>query len=431
MNSRFVAVQVLCKVVVDGKSLTTALTDELATFKVPPRDKPLVQELCYGVLRWYFSLEEALAPLLKKSLKAKDSDIYILLLLGLYQLDYLRIPAHAAVSETVAVARLLKKNWAVNFVNGVLRQYQRHRAEQQAPRPISHAYPQWLLEQLQQAWPAKWESIIEASNQQAPMSLRVNCQKMSVQDYLTALEKANIVATKQADAPYGIVLENPIDVFQLPGFNEGWVSVQDGASQLIVSVLATKAKARLLDVCAAPGGKTAALLEASPLWDITAIDNTESRLARVRENLSRLQLTATVKCGDGLEPATWWDGQLFDAILLDAPCSATGVIRRHPDIKLLRKPDDIPALALQQRAFLEALWPLLKPGGLLLYATCSILPAENVGVLTDFLTAHEDASEEIIEATWGHRLTVGRQILVGEAGMDGFYYGKLVKGKNA
>lgn len=429
MNSRAAASKIISRVLFKGQSLSLILPEGMISIH-EPRERALVQELCYGVLRRYYGLDFILSQLLEKPLKVKDGDITALLLLGLYQLRYLRIPSHAAVSETVAATRSLKKPWASGLVNGILRKYQRtEKAWTILPVPSTNVdFPEWLFTELQKNWPQDWEYIVKASNQQAPMTLRVNQQKITRNDYLSLLEKSQITATPHPYAEQGITLETPRDVQTLPGFKEGLISVQDAASQLVTLLLSeARSGQRVLDACAAPGGKTAAMLEKIPDLIWLALDNSEQRLMRVRENLQRLALSATVKQGDVRQPNTWWDGHLFDWILLDAPCSATGVIRRHPDIKILRKPDDIPALVNEQQTFLETLWPLLKPGGQLVYATCSILPAENSNVLSAFIATQSDAKESCFNVPWGRAMSIGCQILPGEEGMDGFYYGRLLK----
>ncbi|MDR3490569.1 MAG: 16S rRNA (cytosine(967)-C(5))-methyltransferase RsmB [Gammaproteobacteria bacterium] len=430
MNLRAIAARVIAKVMA-GESLSDCLPQAL--LQIPePRDQALVQAICYGVCRRYFYLDALLFLLLEKPFKEKDQDVCALLLVGLYQLIDMRIPAYAAVAETVNATIELKKDWSKGLVNAVLREYQRRtdelNNELKDDLEASTAHPEWLIRMLQKAWPAQWESILAANNEHPPLSLRVNQQRLSRESYLAKLSAVNIEAHIIPETQNGMTLANPVDVTELPDFMEGDASVQDGAAQLAAELLLLEPNLSVLDACAAPGGKTAHILESQKdLERVVAIDIDAKRLKSVTENLQRLNLSATCVTGDAAKTDKWWDGKLFDRILLDAPCSASGVIRRHPDIKLLRSPDDIAHLCQEQLKLLKSLWPLLKPGGLLVYATCSVFPRENTGVLTQFIQEHEDAVEEKIDADWGVPCEVGRQVLPGMHGMDGFYYGRLRK----
>ena len=419
MNPRYIAVIILQNVIESQHSLSESLAEELPKLK-DPRDRAFVQALCFGVCRSYFRLDEIAKKLLQKPFKQKDQDVYLLILIGLYQMIEMRLPDYAAVSETVDTTKKLKKEWAKSLVNAVLRNYQR----QQADFPESHySHPAWMIEKVQHDWPNDWQAILTANNQHPPLSLRVNQRKISREDYLKKLSDAEINAFPIPETSAGIYLETPMDVQDIPGFMQGEASVQDGAAQLAASLLQVQEKQRVLDACAAPGGKTSHILEAAPgEIDLIALDDDERRLSVVKENLQRLGLTATYICADAGDTAHWWDGQLFDRILLDAPCSATGVIRRHPDIKLLRRQSDISQMAEEQSRLLNALWPLLKSNGLLVYATCSVFPDENAQVVKNFINSNQDAKEEKIVAEWGAPCDVGRQILPGMHGMDGFYY---------
>lgn len=400
--------------------------------KVPERDRPLLQELCYGSLRWYPRLDAYLSKLLDKPLKAKDGDIQALLLLGLYQLTHTRIPDHAAIGATVECARELKKPWATRLLNGVLRRFQRERESLDAQlanrTEFVSAHPHWLLKRLKKAWPEQVDSIIQANNGHPPLTLRLNPAHQSREAYLARLAELEIDASPCAFSAVGITLHTPCDVRQLPLFAEGGVSVQDEAAQLSAPLLNLAPGQRVLDACSAPGGKTGHILEAEPqLAEVVALDSEARRLERVRENLARLGREATVICGDAGRPADWWDGTPFDRILLDAPCSATGIIRRQPDIKLLRNPAEITKLAQLQGRLLDALWPLLAPGGQLLYATCSVMPEENTEVVAAFVGRQSDARCPPLEADWGLEQPCGRQLLPAETGHDGFYYARLTK----
>lgn len=431
MNPRAVAAKVIRDVVGSKRPLNDALLAHVGAL-TNPADQPLLQELSYGVLRWWFPLEETALSLLQTPLKPKDQDVMCLLLVGLYQLQHTRIPAHAAVSETVAAVRQLKKHWADKLLNAVLRRFLRQAGETGTSKTLSpegqYSHPSWLLGALQSAWPEQWPDIVVANNTRPPMTLRVNQLKTDRAAYLRRLQGEGIDATPAPHVSCGVILHHPVNVEKLPGFGQGLVSVQDSAAQLAAELLQAKAGERVLDVCAAPGGKTAHLLEATPgLAQLVAVDLDPQRLQRVDENLRRLELSAVLKCGDASQPSAWWDGVSFDRILLDAPCSATGVIRRHPDIKVLRQADDVQRVIHLQQQILDAVWALLKPGGLLLYATCSILPQENENQLALFVERNKNACYQSINASWGHERPYGRQIFPGEDHMDGFYYACMVK----
>jgi 16S rRNA (cytosine967-C5)-methyltransferase len=415
----------------DGRNLPDALDGVLNQIPAK-RDRPLAQAMAYGVLRWYWQLDWLLSQLLQTSLKKRDVDIQACLLLGLYQLMEMRIPDHAAVAETVKLASQLKKVWAKNLINGVLRNFLRQRetllSSMQQHAVARTAHPLWLLTQLQQDWPQHWEAITAANNANPPMTLRVNTTQYARSTYLARLTESGISATAASHTEAGLTLTEPVGVERLPGFAQGAVSVQDAAAQLAAQLLNTQPGERVLDACAAPGGKTAHIMERQPrLAELVALDVSPERLQRVDENLMRLGLNATTLAGDASQPSSWWDQQAFDRILLDAPCSASGVIRRHPDIKLLRRADDLSQLVMAQAQILNALWPLLKSGGMLLYATCSVLQQENSQQIQRFLATQADARLVTISAAWGHELQAGRQILPGEDGMDGFFYACILK----
>lgn len=427
LNSRLAAAEIVADVLQEGQSLTAALEGVLPS--VPSaKDRALIQALCFGVCRFYHRLDFILNELLEKPIK--DGQIRALALVGLYQLRAMRIKPHAAVSETVKGAS--KKPWAKALLNALLRNYLRNQAglEQKADLYPSAAlcHPVWLIEQIRQDWPRQATTLWMENNRQPPMALRVNLSRLSREHYLRLLAERDISAETVDFCASAVLLTQPVPVELLPGFDEGLVSVQDTAAQLAAYLLEVKPGQRVLDVCAAPGGKTAHILELQPqLAKLVAVDKEASRMERLTGNLKRLKLQADVVTGDAARPDTWWDGRLFDRILVDAPCSALGVIRRHPDIKLLRRPDDIGTLQILQQSILQAVWPLLAPGGLLLYATCSILKQENEGQMTAFLSAHADAVELPIVADWGVSQSCGRQILTGEHAMDGFYYARLEK----
>lgn len=427
MNSRKVAAEVLCTVLGQGRSLTAAL-DHARPAVPSSRDRALVQSLCYGTLRWYFRLDAILAQLLKRPVKQKDLDIRVLALLGLYQIAHTRVKAHAAVAETVAAAS--HKPWAKSLLNAILRSYQRERESLDRIADLDpsgrSAHPVWLLDGLRRYWPQHLDEICEANNTLPPMVLRVNRKKCDRDAYLKMLNSAEMDASTLEFTPDALLLAKPVDVERLPGFSEGLVSVQDAAAQFAAYLLDSQSGERILDACAAPGGKTAHILERVPsLQEVWALDIDAERAARISANLKRLGLEATVRTGDLLDPSVWWDGRPFERILLDAPCSATGVIRRHPDIKVLRRPSDIDVLAETQQKLLESAWRMLAPGGVLVYSTCSVLSQENHEQIARFMKSHPEAEEIPIEARWGIACPFGRQILPGQSGMDGFYYARL------
>ncbi|WP_085593983.1 MULTISPECIES: 16S rRNA (cytosine(967)-C(5))-methyltransferase RsmB [unclassified Pseudomonas] len=430
MNPRLAAARALAAVLSGKASLNSSLPAQLD--KVEERDRGLTQDLAFGTARWQPRLELLAAQLLQKPFKAADADVQALLLVGLYQLFYSRIPAHAAIGETVGCADKLKKPWAKGLLNAVLRRAQREGEELLAGMErdpvVRTAHPRWLQKSLKAFWPEQWEAICAANNAHPPMILRVNRRHHSRDAYLALLAEAGVGASACQYSPDGIVLAEACDVRGLPGFAEGWVSVQDEAAQLAADLLDLAPGQRVLDACCAPGGKTCHILEAEPaLAGVVAVDLEAKRLVRVRENLERLGLDAQLIAADGRDTQAWWDGKPFQRILLDAPCSATGVIRRHPDIKLTRQPDDIAALAQLQGELLDTLWQTLEVGGILLYATCSTLPTENTEVIGAFLARTPGARELDLATEAGLRQPHGRQLLAQEGGHDGFYYAKLIK----
>ena len=429
LDPRLAAARALGAVLAGKASLGSALPAQLD--KVEPRDRGLTQELAFGAARWQPRLALLAEQLLHKPFKAADKDLEALLLVGLYQLLYTRIPAHAAIGETVGCVDKLKKSSAKGLLNAVLRRVQREGeallAALEKDPAARTAHPRWLQKALKAHWPADWEAICAANNSHPPLTLRVNRRHGSRDAYLAELAAAGIAAHACPFSTDGVQLASPCDVTSLPGFAEGQVSVQDEAAQLAADLLELKPKLRVLDACCAPGGKTCHLLEAEPTLDVTAVDLEESRLTRVRENLARLKLDAKLVAADARAVGQWWDGQPFQRILLDAPCSATGVIRRHPDIKLTRQPEDIAALASLQGELLDALWPTLEVGGVLLYATCSTLPTENSEVIEAFLARTPGARELDIPGPFGVKQPHGRQLLAQVDGHDGFYYAKLIK----
>lgn len=404
-----------------------------------PRDHRLFRALCYGVCRTLPRLERLTNLLLDKPFKERDLDVQALLLIGLYQLLYMRIPTHAAVGETAGAARGLGKPWATRVLNACLRRMQRDQAalnEQLSnERRVQTLHPNWLLKRLDHAWPEQVEQIIEANNTPAPMTLRVNRARLTREAYIDQLTAADIAAEPCKHAVDGVRLLHPVDVETLPGFKAGEVSVQDEAAQLAAPLLfetlpASDTPLRILDACCAPGGKSAHLLElaaaAQRPIELTALDSDDKRLERVHETLSRLGYTANIIHADASQ-ADWWDDVPFDAILLDAPCSGTGVIRRHPDIKALRTAQDIEQLSALQQRILRSLWAMLAPAGHMLYATCSIMPDENVKQVQTFLHETPDAQCQPLSVAWGIDQHGARQRLPGEDDADGFFYALLTR----
>jgi 16S rRNA (cytosine967-C5)-methyltransferase len=427
MNARQIAAEIIVEVCDNGKSLSATLDERLPVVK-NPADRGLIQALSFGVIRFYDRLEAILSQLARKPIK--DPHIHALALVGLFQLIYLRVKPHAAVSETVSAAG--QKTWARSLLNGVLRNFQRQQSalEAEADRtPASrYAHPNWLIEMIRNDWPEEADGILTANNEAPPLVLRVNSRKTQRSHYLSRLSEAGIEAEPLKATKDAIQLLKPIPISQIPGFEEGLVSVQDSAAQLAADFLKVEANERVLDLCAAPGGKTTHLLERYPtLGALTAMDISPERLEKIRENLVRCHLDCILLSGDAQESKPWWDGQPFQKILVDAPCSAIGVIRRHPDIKRLRLPSDLSELTKTQLNILEVAWTVLEKGGELLYATCSILKRENALLIKAFLEKHSDAEEIPLPDTLGRRQIHGLQILPGDQGMDGFFYALIRK----
>lgn len=429
MNARAVAAKVLQQIIQNRHSLSEVLSQQQKN-----DDSGLVKELCFGVMRWYFRLNLISEKLLSHPVKEKDTDVRALVLLGLYQILFMRVPDHAAVAETVNASRDLKKPWASKLINAVLRRFLREQesllSDLSANELYQTAHPEWLLGKLKKAWPEHWKQIIEANNQRPPLTLRVNQSQVTTPGFLKQLDSKEINYQRLEHNESAIVLDNPLPVEKIPGFAAGHVSVQDASAQLAAQLLQLNKNQNLLDACAAPGGKTAHILEAEPeLAKLTAIDIDEARVEKIKENLNRLKLNQSITrllCADAAQPEVWWDNKPFDRILLDAPCSASGVIRRHPDIKFLRQPDDVKKLPQLQLSLLRQLWLCLKPGGLLLYATCSVFPAENTGVIASFIAETPEAQHQDLKIDGAISCQYGKQILPSTY-FDGFYYCLLRK----
>jgi 16S rRNA (cytosine967-C5)-methyltransferase len=431
MSSRLIASQILEQSIENKMTLSAALQNN-EPFKQAGKDKALIQEISYGTFRWYIQLEHILNQLLEKGIKKKDSRLKYLIIIGLYQLLYMRIPTHAVVSETVETCKKINMPWAKGLVNAILRRYIRE-ADKLDPmlndsESVRTSHPLWLIERLKQDWPEEWESILEANNHRPPMYLRVNQLHHNRDQYLEKLKEADIEGEATPYSNQGILLEQAKDVEQLPGFKTGEVSVQELAAQLAVEQLDLHSGQNVLDACAAPGGKSAHILESKvEIQSLTVVEKDPRRAKKLSETLKRLNLKAITKVSDINDIESWWDKEKFDRILLDAPCSATGVIRRHPDIKLLRTPEEVNAVCKLQMKLLTTLWQTLKPNGLLLYVTCSILKQENSELIKEFLTNNNDCTLKPINTQWGYDTGCGRQILTGQDNMDGFFYACLEK----
>lgn len=426
-NPRMAALQALSEVLDSNKNLADS---EALSRLNDSRDSAFARNLAYGVLRWLTALDWLASGLLAKPLKKRDRDVHRLVLLGLQQLWHDQTASHAAINETAECARLLGKHWAVNLVNAVLRRFQREQEQllsRLAQERQQFAHPDWLLKAIQQDWPEDWRDIVDANNQQAPLWLRINRQKADESVLRSELEAAGFEVGSHSYARDAASITPAAAVSRIPGFERGWLSVQDPAAQLARDLLDPQPGDRILDACAAPGGKTAHLLESCPGIALTALDRQAQRLEQIHQTLERLDLKAETKLADAVKVGDWWKGEKFNKILLDAPCSATGVIRRHPEIKWLRSSGQVDAVVQTQGELLKALWPLLEAGGVLVYATCSVLRCENDQQIERFLDGHADAGITGPVAEWGEGGSFGRQILPGMAQMDGFFYAVLHK----
>ncbi len=425
----------LTSVTKDGRSVN----DLLATGKLDnlaPKEQALAKQLLFGSLRYFHQLKAILDKLMEKPLKQKDGDIFAALILGIYQLRYLSIPDHAAISESVELTKAIKKPWATGLVNGVLRNYQRQKISIESildsALTFRYSHPNWIINQLKEDWPDAYGSILEANNRRAPMTIRVNLQNISATDYVRKLQKASMDFSQHQVAKDALILGTPCNVFNLPGFEQGQVSVQDAAAQLTVDFLNLSSGLKVLDGCAAPGGKTTHILQRYPDTQLTSVEMSSTRIIKIEESLARLKCRSKLICANIIETDKWWDGEQFDRILIDVPCSASGVIRRNPDIKIHRKKLDLSNLVKLQTTILQSVWSLLKPGGQLVYATCSVFKDENERQINAFLENQPAILLNPPENLTSHlakHTTIGLQILPGEAQMDGFYLCGLEKPK--
>ena len=429
---RALAARLNASVVTEGRSLAAL---DGAEARLPERDRPLLKAMLLGSLRWHHRLDWQLGRLLDRPRERqrgrqrgrRGGELEALVRIGLVQLQYLRIPDHAAVSATVDAASALGLGRARGLVNAVLRRYLRERENLDALAAGSEvarfSHPEWLIDAIRRDWPDDWQAVLDANNAMPPLWLRVNRTRIDRDAYLARLEAAGLAAAIDDVHEDAVLLAEPCPVERLPGFDDGLVSVQDAAAQGAAALMQLAPGQRVLDACAAPGGKTAHMLERCPgLAELVALDADAGRLGQVDSNLRRLGLSATLVAGDAAAPASWFDGRPFDRVLVDVPCSATGVIRRHPDIKILRRAGDIAGLVATEARILDALWPLLAPGGLMVYVTCSILTPENAGVVTDFVARTAGASLPPQGSPAHFRLRPG------ETNTDGFYYACLTRG---
>lgn len=425
---RALAARTLVAVLDQGRSLRPALAERLPEVS-DPRDRALLEALVFAVLRHRRRYEHVLGTWIPRPLPSAQRDVRALLLVGLAQLDALRLPVHAALSATAEAARTLGQPKLVGLVNALLRRATREPWPESNDEAVRSSHPDWLVRTLRKDWPEHWRAILAANNQEAPQWLRVNRCRATREAAQARLALTDVAVHAPEFPAMALRLDQPLPPTSLPGWDAGWLSVHDGSAQWAVEALAPQASERILDACAAPGGKTAHLLEAADGLRLTAIDLDPGRLTRVQQTLDRLGHTqaVTLIADDAAKPRQWWDKQAFDAILLDAPCSATGIIRRQPDIKWHRRATDMPALVKAQAQLLNALWPLLRPGGRLLYATCSLLAAENREQIDAFLKRTGTARALPLDERYGHASGAGRQRLPGEDGMDGFFYALLVK----
>ncbi len=436
--SRQAALKAL-KLVFSGQSLSAVQPQVIDTLE-DKRDRGLANEIVNGVLRWRWKLEFFTTQLLSKKLKAKDQDVQLILLMALYELAECRTPDYAVINESVELVRKSGKQWAGSLVNAILRRYTREKeelAEALKADVARFSHPEWMLDRFKKDWPEQWQQLIEENNKRPAFWLRVNNRQNDALQYKALLDE-NDIETEVTDlSDQALKLAQGMDVRLLPGFSDGAVSVQDAGAQLSANLLNVLDGQRVLDLCAAPGGKTTHILERHPtIKKMVAVEFDEKRMQRVQENLQRLKLNGAdnqqtitqLIVADARDYKQWWDGEYFDRILIDAPCSASGVIRRHPDIKSLRRESDIQTLVDLQSEILAVAWQMLAVGGELLYVTCSVFKDENQKQIKTFIAAMKESAEEIvIDADWGVACENGRQLFPGEKQADGFYFCRLKK----
>ena len=415
-NSRVIAHKAICLVALEKQALSDAL------FPAESTESPFAKSLVYGSIRFYHHLNDIITPRIKKPLERKNLDIHSLLILGAYQLLYTDISSHAAINETVEIAEKIGKTWAKGFVNAILRGIDRDKDS--ILKTAHHSHPSWLVKKIKKDYPLDFQEIFFENNKKAPMSIRVH-PSIDLSAFQEKLKKQDICSEKSNIAPQALILESAVKVGSLPDFEKGSCYVQDVSAQLAAHLISPKKGELILDACCAPGGKTTHIAELCPEANIVALDSDETRILKVKENIDRLKTKNVEMIVGDATRQDWWDQNQFDKILIDAPCSGTGVIRRHPDIKLLRKLKDVNQITKIQALILDNLWYLLKPGGELIYATCSVLPDENERQIVSFLERFKDAINEEISLSWGDGF-IGKQQLPKKI-YDGFYYAKLTK----
>lgn len=429
MNARYLAVKALTPLLNNQGALKYTLKKQLTA--CPEGQRPYLQELCYGTMRHYPKLEIILNNLVTKPIRNKDADIKVVLLIGIYQLYKLNTADHAVVSETVDVCKTLNKQWATSFVNAALRSFLRKKdqilASLESNLSFKYNHPEWFVQKIMNNWPDHWQQILAANDNHPPLTLRVNTAKVSRETFLTSLEQQQIDAIKTEHSNVGVTLTKPMDITQIEGFVEGNFSVQDEAAQLAANLISPTDGDNILDACSAPGGKLIHLLEmAGENVEVQGLELEPLRAERIIENFERLNLKCRLHIADATTK-DWWDGKKFNKILLDAPCSATGVIRRNPDIKLLRQPEDIHSISKLQKNILNNMWDMLEDNGIIVYATCSIFPQENEKIVAAFIRNNEDAVHIDIKEKWGIKRDYGRQLFPQTNGHDGFYYAIIAK----
>jgi len=428
-DTRALAARGLAEIAVRGASLREVMERHAPRLR-DARDRALLMALLSEGARWWLRFDPAIDRLLEKPLRHKDPAVHALLVLGLVQLEILQLDDYAAVAASVEAVRTLGRPRLAGLVNAVLRRWQRERdtllADLDASARTRHAHPAWLADALHRDWPAQADAVMAANNREPPLMLRVNRQRGERQALIGQLRDAGQDAGAHPWLADALVLPHSTDVTRLPGFDDGVFAVQDGAAQVAADLADVRDGMRVLDACAAPGGKACHLLERAAI-DLTAVEFEAARAERIRQNLMRLRLDAKLVVGDAGAPKGWWKGQPFDRILIDAPCSATGVLRRRPDVRLHRRESDIAAMQAQQRRILAALWPLLAPGGRLVYVTCSVLRAENEAIVGELLARQDDARAVPFTLPCGQAAATGWQILPGDGDLDGMYYAVIDK----
>ena len=415
-SARVLAHKAICLIALEKKSLSESL------FLNAAADLAFAKSLVFGSIRFYHHLNDIITPRVKKPLDKENLDLHCLLVLGAYQIIYTDISRHAAINETVEVAKIIGKPWAKGFINAILRGIDR---DQKVILESTHySHPSWFLKKLKKDYPDNYQNILIENNKKAPMSIRIH-PSIDRKKFQKKLEEKNILSTFSDIAPQALILSEAVNVFKLPDFEKGSCYVQDISAQLSAQLISPQKGDYILDACCAPGGKTTHIAELCSEANVIALDNDKDRITKVHENINRLNVeNVKVILGDASK-SDWWDKKLFDKILIDAPCSSTGVIRRHPDIKLLRKGKDINQITKIQARILDNLWALLKPGGVMVYATCSILKDENENQIINFLKRFNNAKNQEIQISWGEG-TIGKQQLP-EHNYDGFYYAKISK----